>query len=290
MSCAEHSKLNCEVCFPRGAEPQAHGSEWQQKGETMPKGEGPRKIQEVWVRTIANVLKMLRPGEDEDSIFLRQSAEAFIEELRQPTASGEWMLREALAKIVAEYDAYMKIRQVMPTHALIDAIAAGEEALQSVPSSPLGPNAKHFLGLGVVADALFGDKPPAAPSSPPPEWCNICKAPQYVTPDGEHHCGKPSDAGQPSLESTETIVKILDGDLPPMAANHCDAIAAALEAHDKRIVGAALEKLRERIAALPRYWPDWDGQGMDEFSEGEWLDRSEVLTLFAPAPRPAEKD
>src|SRR5258708_25668323 len=22
------------------------------------------------------------------------------------------------------------------------------------------------------------------------DWCDICQAPQYVTPDGEHHCGE----------------------------------------------------------------------------------------------------
>ena len=47
-----------------------------------------------------------------------------------------------------------------------------------------------------------------------------------------------------STELITVIVKILDGELPAMAANHCDAIALALDRHDSRIRDA------ERIAII----------------------------------------
>lgn len=38
-------------------------------------------IKETWLHTVADVLKNLRPGDDEDSIFQREAAEAAIREL-----------------------------------------------------------------------------------------------------------------------------------------------------------------------------------------------------------------
>jgi|HubBroStandDraft_2_1064218.scaffolds.fasta_scaffold15851_6 hypothetical protein len=38
-------------------------------------------IREIHLKTIADVLKNLRPGDDEDSVFQREAAEAHIREL-----------------------------------------------------------------------------------------------------------------------------------------------------------------------------------------------------------------
>jgi hypothetical protein len=38
-------------------------------------------IREIWLRTVADVLKNLHPGDDEDSVFQREAAEAHIREL-----------------------------------------------------------------------------------------------------------------------------------------------------------------------------------------------------------------
>lgn len=168
---------------------------------------------------------------------------------------GEGQLREALEKIVAEYDAYIKGPQIMPTAGLIGALVAGELALQSTPSSP--PLAPNKPGSGVLS----------------PE--TIEKAVE-IADKFFAGAGAPSDAGQPERERflavheiTCELESLAEGKGYPCPELHVSRpLGKALVAYTEKIQrdasNAALEKLRERI-------------------------QSEVLTLFAPAPRPAEK-
>jgi len=47
------------------------------------------KPREIWLRTVADVLRNLRPGDDEDIIFQRECAEAAIAALAAPASETE---------------------------------------------------------------------------------------------------------------------------------------------------------------------------------------------------------
>ena len=58
-------------------------------------------IRERFLNTVADILKDLRPGDDEDTVFQRQAAEAHIRELLcQPAPAEVTALTEALESML----------------------------------------------------------------------------------------------------------------------------------------------------------------------------------------------
>ena len=70
------------------------------------------------------------------------------------------------------------------------------------------------------------------------DWCDVCKAPQYVTPDGEHHCGESRLA--------EAIANDL-GAAEMLSVPYTDAVPVIekrLRGESQAAVAAALERVR----------------------------------------------